>query len=235
MIVADRTGRFAPGDRTAGAAPGQSRSAACAMPAVTGAAPAFQRFAYEVARRWELPDSVCDVVALMTSELVDDLGRFGAGLDTSLMLTVDDTAVTLRVREAGRPRPAPRDATVRGGRGPRGQEASAIPRRPVGGARLEAQVLLPEPKQTQKPENVRVSPRPGPRLVSDTPPRITPESLSGGLRPDSGRGMVRAIPRCPDGLGRGLSSRKELPGHFGNAGSMCARVWPPDQRSPDRL
>ncbi|MGW3497589.1 hypothetical protein [Streptomyces sp. NPDC001020] len=146
MIVAERIDRSASGDRAADAAPGRSRTAAFIMPAVTGAAPAFRSFAYDTARRWGLPDSVCDVVALMASELVHDLARFSAGLDTSLILTADETAVIVQVRESGRPRPVFRAPSAHGVRRARREEAPTAPRRPVGGVRREARVLLPEPE-----------------------------------------------------------------------------------------
>ncbi|MFI0924089.1 hypothetical protein [Streptomyces sp. NPDC021012] len=151
MTVVGRAGGSSPGRPTDGALLGRSRAAACAMAGFPGSVTALQRFAHTVTRSWGLPDSACDTVALMVRELVRDLPGFGIGLDVSLMLTADDASVTLRVREAGRPRPPARAAAVPGGRGLWREEVRAVPRRPVGGARLEARVLLPEPEHAAPP------------------------------------------------------------------------------------
>ncbi|MEU0833475.1 hypothetical protein [Streptomyces sp. NPDC005969] len=60
---------------------------------------------------------MCDLLALITSELVDDLARFGAGRGTALLLTADDTAVTVCVRATLRPRRSLHDSAIAPARG----------------------------------------------------------------------------------------------------------------------
>jgi len=154
MITADHIRRTArPGprpDRTAGT----GRSAACAMPAVADSVPALRRFARGAARRWELPDSVDEALALIVTELAANAVRHSGSPDVALLLAVDGVTVTVQVKDAGRWRARRKpdgpiaEAEACGGRGLQLVEAYAAGFalwRTAGGTRVVAELLLPEP------------------------------------------------------------------------------------------
>ncbi|GAA0691582.1 hypothetical protein GCM10010193_52600 [Kitasatospora atroaurantiaca] len=153
-----RPGRTAGTGRTAG------RSAACAMPAVADSVPALRRFARGAARRWALPDSVDEALALIVTELAANAVRHSGSADVALLLAVDGVTVTVQVKDAGtwRARPNPpgpaAEAEACGGRGLQLVEAYAAGFalwRTAGGTRVVAELLLPDPQPVPVAEHRR--------------------------------------------------------------------------------
>ncbi|MEU6279446.1 ATP-binding protein [Streptomyces sp. NPDC047028] len=84
--------------------------AAVTMPARPESVPALRRLAWTVARNRRLPEQAEEALGVIVTELAANAVLHSGGADVALLLEIDDTALTVRVRDNGqwRERPAPR-------------------------------------------------------------------------------------------------------------------------------
>ncbi|WP_051969242.1 ATP-binding protein [Kitasatospora azatica] len=79
-------------------------AAVFAVTAGAGSVPILRRLTRQTSRRWNLPGAVEQALAVIVTELVTNAVRHSGNPVVTLLLTVDDRAVTVRVTDRGRRR-----------------------------------------------------------------------------------------------------------------------------------
>ncbi len=101
MIVIDEQLLQPTHRRRCGGAASRQRSAMCSMGVEPWAVPALRAFTRDVATRWGAPEETVDALRVIATELVTNSVLHSGSPEVSLLLTVDDCAASVEVRDAG--------------------------------------------------------------------------------------------------------------------------------------